>query len=78
MKILDKDKINKEDLALEIRKEVSLMKMVKHPNIVELVEVLSSRSKLYLIIELVDGGDLFDYLDKRDILSENEARQIFQ
>jgi 5'-AMP-activated protein kinase catalytic alpha subunit len=78
MKILDKEKINKEDLALEIRKEVSLMKMIKHPNIVELVEVLSSRSKLFLIIELVDGGDLFDYLDKRDFLSENEARLIFQ
>lgn len=68
MKILDKDKINKEDLALEIRKEVSFMKMIKHPNIVELVEVLSSRSKLYLIIELVNGGDLFDYLDKKDVL----------
>lgn len=61
-----------------IRKEVMLMKMLKHPNVVSLKEVLSSRSKLFLVLELVDGGDLFDLLDRSDYVQEDLCRSIFQ
>ena len=54
------------------------MQMIKHPNIVELLEVLSSYHKVHLIMELIEGGDLFDHLEKKDYLEENEARLIFQ
>ena len=77
MKILDKEKIHKERMADSLRKEVLLMKMLNHPNVVKLEEVLSSRSKLFLVIELVNGGDLFELLDREDYLNENHARQIF-
>jgi serine/threonine protein kinase len=77
MKILDKEKIHKERMADSLRKEVLLMKMLNHPNVVKLEEVLSSRSKLFLVIELVNGGDLFELLDKQDYLNENHAREIF-
>ena len=77
VKILDKEKIHKERMADALRKEVLLMKMLTHPNVVKLEEVLSSRSKLFLVIELVNGGDLFELLDKEDYLNENHAREIF-
>ena len=39
---------------------VTMMKMIKHKNIVKLKEVLASNSKIYLVLELIRGGDLFD------------------
>ena len=65
-----------------------MMKMIKHKNIVKLKEVLASNSKIYLVLELIKGGDLFDvirgtyllinsnYLDKGG-LDENTARKYF-
>jgi 5'-AMP-activated protein kinase catalytic alpha subunit len=54
------------------------MKMIDHPNVVKLHEVLSSRSKFFIVMEIVPDGDLFSYLEKKDFLPENEARNIFQ
>ena len=77
MKILDKEKILKSEMVDSLRKEVILMKMLLHPNVVKLQEVLSSRSKLFIVLELIEGGDLFEVLNKKDFLEENEARFIF-
>ena len=44
------------------------MKMIQHPNVVRLIEVLASNSKIYLVLELVSGGDLFDYLEGKYIM----------
>jgi len=60
IKILDKEKVKQEDLGESIKKEVTLMKMIKHKNVVRLIEVLASNSKIYIVLELIRGGDLFD------------------
>ncbi|XP_021277489.1 CBL-interacting protein kinase 24-like isoform X2 [Herrania umbratica] len=54
------------------------MKIVRHPNIVRLHEVLASRTKIYIVLEFVSGGELFDKIVHRGRLSENESRQYFQ
>lgn len=54
------------------------MKMIDHPNVVKLHEVLSSRSKFFIVMELIPDGDLFSYLEKKEFLSEIESRNIFQ
>lgn len=55
------------------------MKLVQHPNVVRLYEVIDTQTKLYLILELGDGGDLYDYIMKHDGgLSENLARDYFR
>ncbi len=41
---------------------VTMMKMIQHPNIVKLKEVLASNSKIYLVLEIIKGGDLFDVI----------------
>lgn len=54
------------------------MKLVQHPNVVRLYEVIDTHSKLYLILELADGGDLYDYIMKHEGgLSEQLACEYF-
>jgi serine/threonine protein kinase len=57
------------------------MKLVQHPNVVRLYEVIDTPNKLYLILELADGGDMYDYIMKyanglSEILSRRYFRQI--
>ena len=54
------------------------MKLIQHPNIVQLYDVYESVSELYLVMEHVEGGELFDYLVKRTRLPEQEALVFFQ
>lgn len=54
------------------------MKLVRHPNVVRLHEVLASRTKIYIILEFITGGELFDRIVHQGRLSENESRRYFQ
>lgn len=49
-----------------IQLQVRCMKLVQHPNVVRLYEVIDTQTKLYLILELGDGGDLYDYIMRHD------------
>ena len=60
IKILDINKIIKENLDKNIEKEVALMKKINHPYIVKLFEVMSTNQKILLVMEYIEGGDLFD------------------
>ncbi|XP_039039130.1 CBL-interacting serine/threonine-protein kinase 24-like isoform X1 [Hibiscus syriacus] len=78
IKVLAKTTILKHGMVDQIKREISIMKIVKHPNIVRLHEVLASRTKIYIILEFVSGGELFDKIVHRVRLPENECRQYFQ
>ncbi|SSD60368.1 uncharacterized protein SCODWIG_02129 [Saccharomycodes ludwigii] len=69
-------------LPYGIEREIIIMKLVSHPNIMALYEVWENKSELYLVLEYIDGGELFDYLVSRGKLPEKEAiyyfRQIVQ
>lgn len=55
------------------------MKLVQHPHVVRLYEVIDTQTKLYLILELGDGGDLYDYIMRHESgLSESLAREYFR
>ncbi|KAK1316694.1 CBL-interacting protein kinase 8 [Acorus calamus] len=78
MKVLDRSTILKHKMADQIKREISIMKLVRHPNIVRLHEVLASRTKIYIILEFITGGELFDKIVHQGRLSEPEARRVFQ
>jgi serine/threonine protein kinase len=63
IKVLDKEKILKHKVVEQIKLEISTMKLVKHPNIVQLLEVLASKTEIYIVLEFVTGGELFDKID---------------
>ncbi|CAI5515653.1 unnamed protein product [Closterium sp. Naga37s-1] len=65
-------------MADQIKREIAVMKMVRHPHVVRLIEVMASQSKIYMVLELAAGGQLFDRIVHRGRLSESEARRYFQ
>ncbi|XP_027330504.1 CBL-interacting serine/threonine-protein kinase 3-like isoform X3 [Abrus precatorius] len=78
LKILDKEKVLKHKMAEQIRREVATMKLIKHPHVVRLFEVMGSKTKIYIVLEYVTGGELFDKIVNHGRMSENEARRYFQ
>ncbi|XP_012269272.2 probable serine/threonine-protein kinase DDB_G0277165 isoform X2 [Athalia rosae] len=78
VKVIDKTKLD-EISRSHLFQEVRCMKLVQHPNVVRLYEVIDTQTKLYLILELGDGGDLYDYIMRHDSgLSEEVARTYFR
>ena len=45
-----------------IEREIVIMKLIEHPNIMRLYDVWETSTELYLILEYVEGGELFEYL----------------
>ncbi|XP_057833398.1 CBL-interacting serine/threonine-protein kinase 24 isoform X3 [Cryptomeria japonica] len=78
MKVLEKGTILRNRMVDQIKREISIMKLVRHPNIVRLNEVLASQSKIYIVLEFVTGGELFDKIAHQGRLGENESRRYFQ
>ncbi|KAM0853754.1 hypothetical protein ACQ4PT_050871 [Festuca glaucescens] len=78
VKVVAKDKVERAGMAEQIKREIAVMKMVSHPNIVELHEVMASRSKIYLALELVRGGELFARISRAGRLREDVARRYFR
>ncbi|KAK4278769.1 hypothetical protein QN277_016569 [Acacia crassicarpa] len=78
IKILEKEKVLKHKMAEQIGREIATMKLIKHPNVVRLYEVMGSRTKIYIVLEFVTGGELFDKIVNHARMSEKEARSYFQ
>ncbi|XP_031404111.1 CBL-interacting serine/threonine-protein kinase 23-like isoform X2 [Punica granatum] len=78
VKILDKEKVLKHKMIDQIKREISTMKLVRHPNVIRMYEVMASKTKIYIVLELVTGGELFDKIASKGRLKEDEARKYFQ
>uniref|UniRef100_A0A1A8FF48 MAP/microtubule affinity-regulating kinase 3 n=1 Tax=Nothobranchius korthausae TaxID=1143690 RepID=A0A1A8FF48_9TELE len=77
VKIIDKAQLNSSSLQ-KLFREVRIMKMLNHPNIVKLFEVLETEKTLYLVMEYASGGEVFDYLVAHGRMKEKEARAKFR
>lgn len=64
MQILDKAAMEAAKAEEEVMHEVQLMKHMDHPNIVNLIEIIASREQIFLVMEYIPGGDLFEYIVK--------------
>ena len=78
LKIMDKGKIRASGMGEQIKKEISIMQTLRHSNIIQLIEVLASTTSIYLVLELVTGGELFDVIVEQGRLEEDEARRYFR
>lgn len=70
--------IDQSGLKMQLKREISILRRLDHPNVVKLIDVLRNKHFVYLITEFVDGGDLFDALSKRGRFSETDARSVFE
>ncbi|XP_076640537.1 nuak family kinase 1 isoform X2 [Colletes latitarsis] len=78
IKTIKKCKIETEADLIRIRREIQIMSSVQHPNIIHIYEVFENREKMVLVMEYAAGGELYDYLSERKVLTEHEARRIFR
>nr|XP_020455757.1 serine/threonine-protein kinase SIK2 isoform X4 [Monopterus albus] len=76
IKIIDKTQLDAVNLE-KIYREVQIMKMLDHPHIIKLYQVMETKNMLYLVTEYAKNGEIFDYLAKHGRLSEMEARRKF-
>ncbi|XP_069732671.1 serine/threonine-protein kinase SIK2 [Phaenicophaeus curvirostris] len=76
IKIIDKSQLDAVNLE-KIYREVQIMKMLDHPHIIKLYQVMETKSMLYLVTEFAKNGEIFDYLASHGRLSESEARRKF-
>ncbi|KAJ0965903.1 hypothetical protein J5N97_027041 [Dioscorea zingiberensis] len=77
IKVLSKDQVLREpSMADQIQREISVMRLVRHPNVVDLKEVLATRSRIFFVLELARSGELFARVS-RGRLPEHEARRYF-
>lgn len=78
IKTIKKSKIESEADLVRIRREIQIMSSVQHPNIIHIYEVFENREKMVLVMEYAAGGELYDFLSERKVLSEEEARRLFR
>lgn len=65
-------------MEAQIKKEISILKLISHPHVVKIHEVLASKTKIFMVQEIVDGGEIFDEIVKKKRFSEKEGRFYFQ
>ncbi|XP_050534658.1 probable serine/threonine-protein kinase MARK-A isoform X2 [Daktulosphaira vitifoliae] len=78
IKTIRKRKIETEADLIRIRREIQIMSSVRHPNIIHIYEVFENREKIVLVMEYAAGGELYDFLSEKKVLTEEEARRIFR
>nr|CDS15141.1 serine:threonine protein kinase MARK2 [Echinococcus granulosus] len=77
IKIIDKTQLSPSSRQ-KLFREVRVMKMLDHPNIVKLFEIIANEKILYLVMEYASGGEVFDFLVTHGKMAEREARAKFR
>ena len=78
IKILNRAKIKQLDMQAKVNREIKILRLFEHPHIIRLFEVIDSPSDIFMVMEYVSGGELFDFIVSRGKLPEDEARKYFQ
>lgn len=76
IKIIDKTQLDETNLK-KVYREVQIMKLLSHPNIIKLYQVMETKNMLYLVTEFAPNGEMFDYIAQHGRLAEPEARKKF-
>ncbi|KAI3886892.1 hypothetical protein MKX03_019103 [Papaver bracteatum] len=78
IKILNRRKIKNMDMEEKVRREIKILRLFMHPHIIRLYEVIETQTDIYVVMEYVKSGELFDYIVEKGRLQEDEARNFFQ
>ncbi|XP_058518346.1 serine/threonine-protein kinase BRSK2 isoform X8 [Ochotona princeps] len=77
VKIVNREKLS-ESVLMKVEREIAILKLIEHPHVLKLHDVYENKKYLYLVLEHVSGGELFDYLVKKGRLTPKEARKFFR
>ena len=77
VKILNRNRIRQLEMDEKVRREIKILKLFYHPHIIRLYEVIYTPTDIYMVMEFVPGGELFDFIVSNGRLSEPRARTMF-
>ncbi|XP_063045251.1 serine/threonine-protein kinase BRSK2-like [Engraulis encrasicolus] len=77
IKIVNREKLS-ESVLMKVEREIAILKLIEHPHVLKLHDVYENKKYLYLVLEHVSGGELFDYLVKKGRLTPKESRKFFR
>lgn len=77
LKIINRKTLAKSDMQGRVEREISYLRLLRHPHIIKLYDVIKSKDEIIMVIEFA-GKELFDYIVQRGRMSEDEARRFFQ
>ncbi|XP_010550030.1 PREDICTED: SNF1-related protein kinase catalytic subunit alpha KIN10 isoform X2 [Tarenaya hassleriana] len=78
IKILNRRKIKSMEMEEKVRREIKILRLFMHPHLIRLYEVIETPTDIYVVMEYVNSGELFDYIVEKGRLQEDEARNFFQ
>ncbi|KAA8542473.1 hypothetical protein F0562_023391 [Nyssa sinensis] len=78
IKILNRHKMKKCEMEEKARREIKISRLFVHPHIIRLYEVIETPTDIYVVLEYVKSGELFDYIALKGRLHDDEARSFFQ
>ena len=78
IKILNREKVRKMEMEEKVYREIKILRLFRHPHIIKLYDVIETPEDIYLVLEYLEGGELFDHIVEKGKLGEAEARKIFQ
>lgn len=78
IKILEKKKIKESADVERVTREINILKLIRHPNIIQLYEIIETPKQLYLIMEYIKNGELFDHIVENTRLEEKKASKYYQ
>lgn len=78
IKIINRRKMEQMNMHEKIRREINILQFLKHPHVIRLYELLDTPSDIFMVMEYVSGGELFDHIVHKLRLREDEARRFFQ
>ncbi len=76
VKIVSRNRLLRED-ELSLRIEVEVLMSLNHPNIVQALDFFEESDYFYVVLEYLEGGELFERLMQKEVYTESEARDLF-
>jgi len=77
IKIIDKVSLAKQSLEEQLKREIAIMKVLRHRHVVQLYEVMQTVNHIYIVLELIPNGELFDRIVESKRFAEDVARRYF-
>lgn len=77
VKVMDKHQLRLNNMSPQVKREIAVLTVLRHPNIVAGYEVLTSRTRIFVVMEYVDGGELFTLLARHRRLDEPTVKYLF-
>lgn len=78
IKNLHKKAASKEYLSKFLPREIEVLQLVNHPNIIRVYQIIETEERCYFMLEIAENGDLLDYINARGRIPEDEARYMFK